>query len=172
MSVHLGENDNPEIYIIKKRKDLSCESGRCVVALQDGPGLVWLQVELHELLFPSSRKSWYFSTKLIIYNTRLSTIFQWPIPVNVAYCFIVCECEVMLHILPALWCIRHGAAPHCTQRNRELSHMQPHHKSNCNSQINCSVTLPGAPASLSLSFVSAGVCVCVCVLGLLVGRAV
>lgn len=118
------------------------------------------------------------SRDLIISNTRLSVskvelfhslfIFWWPITVNVAYCSIVCArvCEVTPHILTVLWCIRHGAGARCSQsqhfreRNRELSHMQPHHKSNCNSQINCSVTQRGAPASLSHTPLWACVCVC------------
>lgn len=77
----------------------------------------------------------------------------------------LCVCEVTPHILTVLWCIRHGAGARCSQsqhfgdRNWELSHMQPHHKSNCNSQINCSVTLRGAPASLSHTPLWALVCV-------------
>ncbi len=89
----------------------------------------------------------------------------------------VCVWGETPHILTVLWCIRHGAGARCSQsqhfseRNRELSHMQPHHKSNCNSQINCSVTLWGAPASLSHTPMCALVCVCAA-LYLLVGRGV
>lgn len=54
---------------------------------------------------------------------------------------------------------RCSQSQHFRERNRELSHMQPHHKSNCNSQINCSVTQQGAPASLSHTPLWACVCV-------------
>lgn len=92
-------------------------------------------------------------------------LFLWPVTVNVAYCsrecVWVCACVCAQRL--RLWRRRF-------YRNTELSHLQPHHKSNCNSQINCSVSIEG-PRRLChtrlwcarmLVCTNMHACVCVC----------
>lgn len=62
------------------------------------PSFVWLQVVLHEPLFPSckkKKKSLCFSMKLIIYNTRLSVSkAEIPLYILVAH---YSKCGLLFH---------------------------------------------------------------------------